>query len=201
MLVASWKPAGSFSVDYVFDWSNIGGTPNYFQLEPTPVERLTHTVRDVNTDTFGESDYDISGRADAYLEPERCADAQVAQRLPRARVRHVPGFRHDPDAVCLCGAQPARSRAGVRGTAAARVGARRPARLHRRRLLLPRGRHRARHGSLCRHLRPAPQGRGREFVEVGLCPGRVLACRGRPLDLHARWALHLGRARSHATAR
>jgi iron complex outermembrane receptor protein len=61
MLVASWKPSGSLSVDYVFDWSNIGGTPNYFQLEPTPVERLTHTVRDIDTDTFQESDYDISG--------------------------------------------------------------------------------------------------------------------------------------------
>jgi iron complex outermembrane receptor protein len=61
MLVANWTPSDSFSLDYVFDWSNIGGTPNYFQLEPVAQPRLERTVRDVDTDTFRESDYDISG--------------------------------------------------------------------------------------------------------------------------------------------
>jgi iron complex outermembrane receptor protein len=61
MVVAEWTPSERFALDYVFDWSSIGGTPNYFQLEPAPQERLTRTVRDVNTDSFQESDYDISG--------------------------------------------------------------------------------------------------------------------------------------------
>jgi iron complex outermembrane receptor protein len=61
MFVANWEPSDNFSLDYVFDWSDIGGTPNYYQLEPTPQDRLTRTVRDVNSDSFQESDYDITG--------------------------------------------------------------------------------------------------------------------------------------------
>ena len=64
MAAASWSdPGDNVQVDYMFDWSSIKGTPNYFQNDVLYPDRLRRTVRNVDKDTFGISDYDIKGHS------------------------------------------------------------------------------------------------------------------------------------------
>lgn len=61
MLALNWQPLDALTVDYTFDWSSLGGTPNYYQDALLYPHRRERTARAVDKDTLQDSDYDIQG--------------------------------------------------------------------------------------------------------------------------------------------